>query len=140
MLERRHVFAHLTVQKDLLAGSFDCRPARKQIVADLHRLKTRRKARAGLRSGGEQPMIVIGRGLMTRPVPLIREDPSMALAPMIVEEIFGAVRHLNAEPRVSFLIAEQNAPRGAELGRRRLCARERQDHGSRHGRRAEHHC
>ena len=121
------MFAHPTVQKNLLASSFHRRPARKQIVADLHRLKTRRKPRAGLRSGGEQQMIAIGRGPMTRPVLLIRQEPSMGLAPIIVEEIFGAVRHLNAEAGVSFLIAEQNAPRGAELGRLRLCARERQD-------------
>jgi branched-chain amino acid transport system ATP-binding protein len=116
VLEGRHVFPHLTVEQNLLTGGFHRRPARRQILADLERiyhwfprLKTRRKAKAGVTSGGEQQMIAIGRALMTRPQLILLDEPSMGLAPMIVEEIFEIVRQLNRESRVSFLIAEQNA-------------------------------
>jgi branched-chain amino acid transport system ATP-binding protein len=116
VLEGRHVFAHLTVEQNLLTGGYVRGSNRREIFADLEqiygwfpRLKHRRKAHAGLTSGGEQQMIAIGRALMTRPVLVLLDEPSMGLAPIVVEEIFEIVRQLNREGGVSFLIAEQNA-------------------------------
>ena len=116
VLEGRHCFAQLTVEENLLSGGFLRRPGRLEIHADLERiytwfprLKHRRQARAGLLSGGEQQMAAIGRALMTRPTLMLLDEPSMGLAPMIVEEIFEIIRRLNQESRVSFLLAEQNA-------------------------------
>jgi branched-chain amino acid transport system ATP-binding protein len=116
VLEGRHCFPQLTVEENLLAGGFVRRPSRRQIVADLEeiyawfpRLKMRRKCKAGLMSGGEQQMVAIGRALMTKPVLVLLDEPSMGLAPIIVAEIFEIIRALNLESGVSFLIAEQNA-------------------------------
>ncbi len=108
-------FAHLTVEENILSGGFVNRPSRRALAADLERvytwfprLKVRRKQAAGLNSGGEQQMIAIGRALMTRPRLVLLDEPSMGLAPMLVEEIFEIVRGLNRQDGVSFLLAEQN--------------------------------
>jgi branched-chain amino acid transport system ATP-binding protein len=116
VLEGRHCFPHLTVEENLLSGGFARRPGRREIKADVERiyavfprLKARRRAKAGLLSGGEQQMVAIGRALMSRPTLMLLDEPSMGLAPMIVEEIFEIIRRLNQEEGVSFLLAEQNA-------------------------------
>jgi branched-chain amino acid transport system ATP-binding protein len=116
VLEGRHVFSQLTVEENLLTGAFLRRPSRRQINEDLERvytwfprLKERRHTRAGLTSGGEQQMVAIGRALMTRPTLVLLDEPSMGLAPIIVEEIFGIIKMLNEQEYVSFLLAEQNA-------------------------------
>lgn len=116
VLEGRHCFPHLTVEENLLSGGFARRPGRREIKADVERmydifprLKVRRRAKAGLLSGGEQQMAAIGRALMSRPQLLLLDEPSMGLAPMIVEEIFEIIQRLNRDEGVSFLLAEQNA-------------------------------
>ena len=116
VLEGRHCFPHLTVEENLLAGGFVRRPGRREIRADLERiyaifprLKTRLRAKAGLLSGGEQQMVAIGRALMSKPRLILLDEPSMGLAPMIVEEIFDIIGRLNRDEGVSVLLAEQNA-------------------------------
>lgn len=116
VLEGRHVFPQLTVEQNLVSGAYVRGISKSEIAADLERiyawfprLKTRRKARAGLTSGGEQQMVAIGRALMTRPTLVLLDEPSMGLAPIIVEEIFDIIKQLNEKARVSFLLAEQNA-------------------------------
>ncbi|MBE8591441.1 ABC transporter ATP-binding protein [Pseudomonas sp. MAFF 301449] len=115
VLEGRHVFGQLTVEDNLRSGGFVRRLSRKDMEHDLERiyawfprLKTKRHTRAGLTSGGEQQMVAIGRALMTRPTLVLLDEPSMGLAPMIVQEIFAIIAQLNREQQVSFLIAEQN--------------------------------
>jgi branched-chain amino acid transport system ATP-binding protein len=116
VLEGRHVFPQLTVEENLLSGGFLRRPSRRALTDDLERvyswfprLKQRRKARCGLTSGGEQQMVAIGRALMTHPTLVLLDEPSMGLAPIIVEEIFHIIRDLNTKEGVSFVLAEQNA-------------------------------
>ena len=116
VLEGRRCFAHLSVEENLRIGSFVRRPRRAEIEADLERiyaifprLKLKRQTPAGLTSGGEQQMAAIGRALMARPSLVLLDEPSMGLAPLVVEEIFGIVAALNREEGVSFLLAEQNA-------------------------------
>jgi branched-chain amino acid transport system ATP-binding protein len=116
VLEGRHCFPHLTVEENLLAGGFARRPSARELKQDLDRIydifpriRTRRHAKAGLLSGGEQQMAAIGRGLMSRPKLMLLDEPSMGLAPMIVEEIFEIVQRLNQDEGVTFLLAEQNA-------------------------------
>ncbi|HEX3099190.1 MAG TPA: ABC transporter ATP-binding protein [Usitatibacter sp.] len=126
VMEGRHCFAHLTVEDNLLTGAYSRRATRSEIRADLEkvygffpRLKQRRGALAGYTSGGEQQMTAIGRALMARPRMILLDEPSMGLAPQIVEEIFEIVRNLNASEGVSFLLAEQNtmvALRFADFG------------------------
>jgi branched-chain amino acid transport system ATP-binding protein len=116
VLEGRHCFPHLTVEENLLSGGFARRPSWRELKRDLDRiydifprLKLRRRAKAGLLSGGEQQMAAVGRGLMSRPKLMLLDEPSMGLAPMIVEEIFEIIQRLNRDEGVSFLLAEQNA-------------------------------
>ena len=116
VLEGRHCFAHLTVEENLITGALARRASRAELAADLARiydyfprLKTRRHSQAGYTSGGEQQMTAIGRALMARPRLVLLDEPSMGLAPLIVEEIFDIVRQLNQQEGVSFLLAEQNA-------------------------------
>jgi branched-chain amino acid transport system ATP-binding protein len=115
VMEGRHCFAHLTVQENLLTGAFTRRANRGEIAADLDkvyayfpRLKHRRSSQAGYTSGGEQQMTAVGRALMARPRMILLDEPSMGLAPQIVEEIFEIVKSLNQKEGVSFLLAEQN--------------------------------
>ncbi len=115
VLEDRYVFAQLTVGDILRSGSFVRGLSRKDLAADLERiyawfprLKTKRKTQAGLTSGGEQQMVAIGHALMTRPTLVLLDEPSMGLAPIIVQEIFDIVAQLNRDVQVSFPIAEQN--------------------------------
>jgi len=115
VMEGRHCFAHLTVEENLLTGAFTRKGARGDIGTALDkvyhyfpRLRERRMSLAGYTSGGEQQMTAIGRALMARPTMILLDEPSMGLAPQIVEEIFEIVRDLNAKEQVSFLLAEQN--------------------------------
>ena len=116
VLEGRRCFAQLTVEQNLRIGAFVRRPRRTDIDADLERvysifprLKDRRKSLAGYTSGGEQQMVAIGRALMARPSLVLLDEPSMGLAPQVVEEIFETIAALNRDEGVSFLLAEQNA-------------------------------
>src|ERR1700757_1017629 len=115
VMEGRHCFAHLTVEENLLTGAYTRGDGQRAIFLDLElvysyfpRLKTRRKSLAGYTSGGEQQMTAIGRALMARPKMVLLDEPSMGLAPRIVEEIFDIVRTLNEKEGVTFLLAEQN--------------------------------
>ncbi|WP_095198132.1 ABC transporter ATP-binding protein [Mesorhizobium carmichaelinearum] len=116
VLEGRHCFAQLTVEENILSGGFLRKPGRADLQRDVERiytwfprLKEKRKVKAGLTSGGEQQMVAIGRALMTKPSLVLLDEPSMGLAPIIVQEIFEIIRVLNREQGVSFLLAEQNA-------------------------------
>ena len=115
VMEGRHCFGHLTIEENLLTGAFTRRDGNAAIRRDLEmvygyfqRLRERRGSLAGYTSGGEQQMCAIGRALMSRPKMILLDEPSMGLAPQIVEEIFEIVKDLNAKENVSFLLAEQN--------------------------------
>jgi branched-chain amino acid transport system ATP-binding protein len=115
VMEGRRCFAHLSVEENLLTGAFTRRDGKSAIAQDLERvyayfprLRERRGSTAGYASGGEQQMCVIGRALMSRPKMILLDEPSMGLAPQIVEEIFEIVKYLNVKEGVSFLLAEQN--------------------------------
>jgi branched-chain amino acid transport system ATP-binding protein len=115
VMEGRHCFGHLTIEENLLTGAYTRRDGKAAIRRDLDlvyayfpRLRERRGAMAGYTSGGEQQMCAIGRALMSQPKMILLDEPSMGLAPQLVEEIFEIVQRLNAQERVSFLLAEQN--------------------------------
>ncbi|MGM0583028.1 MAG: ABC transporter ATP-binding protein [Pseudomonadota bacterium] len=115
VMEGRHCFEHLTVEENLMTGAYTRSAGRAEIQKDLEmvytyfpRLKDRRNSQAGYTSGGEQQMCAIGRALMSRPETVLLDEPSMGLAPQLVEEIFGIVKDLNEKEGVSFLLAEQN--------------------------------
>ncbi|HXE18432.1 MAG TPA: ABC transporter ATP-binding protein [Castellaniella sp.] len=115
VMEGRHCFAHLSIEENLLTGAYTRRLSRAELDAALERvykyfprLKQRRGTQAGYTSGGEQQMAAIGRALMADPRMILLDEPSMGLAPQIVEEIFEIVRDLNQREGVSFLLAEQN--------------------------------
>ena len=126
VMEGRHCFGHLTVEENLLTGAYTRKLGRTQLKEELERvyhyfprLKQRRTSLAGYTSGGEQQMCAIGRALMGKPTMILLDEPSMGLAPQIVEEIFEIVRDLNKREQVSFLLAEQNttvALRYADFG------------------------
>jgi branched-chain amino acid transport system ATP-binding protein len=115
VMEGRHCFAHLTVEENLLTGAYTRSLSRADLKANLEkvyhyfpRLQQRRTSQSGYTSGGEQQMTAVGRALMAQPSMILLDEPSMGLAPQIVEEIFEIVRNLNTKERVSFLLAEQN--------------------------------
>jgi len=115
VMEGRHCFEHLTVEENLMTGAYTRSDGKAAIAADLEmvydyfpRLRERRKSQAGYTSGGEQQMIAIGRAIMSRPETVLLDEPSMGLAPQLVEEIFQIVKGLNEKEGVSFLLAEQN--------------------------------
>ncbi|EAQ03214.1 branched-chain amino acid ABC transporter, ATP-binding protein [Pseudooceanicola batsensis HTCC2597] len=115
VMEGRHCFEHLTVEENLLTGSYTRGASKGEIDADLDlvysyfpRLKERRKSQAGYTSGGEQQMVAIGRAIMSRPETVLLDEPSMGLAPQLVEQIFGIVKDLNEKEGLTFLLAEQN--------------------------------
>jgi branched-chain amino acid transport system ATP-binding protein len=115
VMEGRHCFEHLTIEENLLTGAYTRKDGRAAIQADLElvydyfpRLAERRGSMAGYTSGGEQQMCAIGRALMCRPKMILLDEPSMGLAPQLVESIFETVKRLNEEEGVSFLLAEQN--------------------------------
>ncbi|MBZ1351279.1 MAG: ABC transporter ATP-binding protein [Burkholderiales bacterium] len=114
VMEGRHCFAHLTIEENLLAGAYILK-SQAQISANLEkvyayfpRLKTRRTSQAAYTSGGEQQMCAIGRALMSNPSVMLLDEPSMGLAPQIVEEVFEIIKDLNQKEGVTFLVAEQN--------------------------------
>ena len=115
VMEGRHVFEHLTVEENLLTGTYTRKESHSVIATDLEkvynyfpRIKERKSSQAGYISGGEQQMMVIGRALMSKPKMILLDEPSMGLAPQLVEEIFEIVKDLNQREGVSFLLAEQN--------------------------------
>ena len=126
VMEGRHCFEHLTVEENLLTGAYTRKDGRAAVAESLEkvyhyfpRLKERRTSQSGYTSGGEQQMTAIGRALMANPHTILLDEPSMGLAPQLVEEIFEIVRDLNTNEQVSFLLAEQNtmvALRFAEYG------------------------
>ncbi len=114
VMEGRHCFAHLTIEENLMTGAYT-RKDKAEVARNLDkvytyfpRLKTRRTSQAAYTSGGEQQMCAIGRALMASPSVVLLDEPSMGLAPQLVEEVFNIVRDLNTKERVTFLLAEQN--------------------------------
>ena len=113
VMEGRHCFAHLTVEDNLLTGAYtrsgvETREGLERVYGYFPRLRERRHSQSGYTSGGEQQMTAIGRALMARPKMILLDEPSMGLAPQLVEEIFEIVKALNIKEKVSFLLAEQN--------------------------------
>lgn len=115
VMEGRHCFGHLTIEENLMTGAFTRKDGRAAIARDLERvysyfprLKTRRTSQAGYTSGGEQQMCAVGRALMSNPKMILLDEPSMGLAPQVVEEIYDIVDQFNKREKVSFLLAEQN--------------------------------
>jgi branched-chain amino acid transport system ATP-binding protein len=114
VMEGRRVFPHLTVQENLIAGAHtaserDLKPKFDLVYSYFPRLKERQGGRAGYLSGGEQQMLAIGRALMANPRMLLLDEPSLGLAPLFVQEIFGIIRRINSEAGATILLVEQNA-------------------------------
>ena len=126
VMEGRHCFGHLTIEENLLTGSYTRTDGKAAVQESLEkvynffpRLKTRRTSQAAYTSGGEQQMCAIGRALMANPKMVLLDEPSMGLAPQIVEEVFTIVKELNEKEKVTFVLAEQNtsiALRYADFG------------------------
>lgn len=115
VMEGRHCFAHLSIEDNLLTGAYTRNISNAEVKRELEkiydyfpRLKVRRKSQAAYTSGGEQQMCAIGRAMMAKPEMILLDEPSMGLAPQIVEEVFEIVKDLNKRENVSFLLAEQN--------------------------------
>ena len=115
VMEGRHCFAHLSIEDNLSTGAYTRKDGKAAIAQTLEkvynyfpRLKTRRSSQAAYTSGGEQQMCAIGRALMANPRMVLLDEPSMGLAPQIVEEVFEIVKDLNTKEKVTFLLAEQN--------------------------------
>ncbi len=115
VMEGRHCFEHLTIEENLLTGAYTRTDGKAAVAADLEmvydyfpRLRERRKSQAGYTSGGEQQMCAVGRALMSRPETILLDEPSMGLAPQLVEQIFEIVKAINEKEGVTFLLAEQN--------------------------------
>jgi branched-chain amino acid transport system ATP-binding protein len=115
VMEGRHCFAHLSIEDNLLAGAYSrrdgkaaVRDALDKVYAYFPRLKERRRSQAAYTSGGEQQMCAIGRALMADPRLILLDEPSMGLAPQVVDEVFSIVRELNQREGTTFLLAEQN--------------------------------
>lgn len=115
VMEGRHCFEHLTIEENLMTGAYTRTDGKAAIAADLElvynyfpRLKERRRSQAGYTSGGEQQMCAVGRALMSKPETILLDEPSMGLAPQLVEQIFDIVKSINEQEGVTFLLAEQN--------------------------------
>ncbi|EJL71362.1 ABC transporter ATP-binding protein [Variovorax sp. 2RAF20] len=115
VMEGRHCFAHLSIEENLMTGAYTRTDGKAAVLQTLEkvyayfpRLKTRRTSQAAYTSGGEQQMCAIGRALMADPKMVLLDEPSMGLAPQIVEEVFAIVKDLNDKEHVTFLLAEQN--------------------------------
>ena len=119
VMEGRRVFEHLTVHENLLAGAYTRRSGVSDEVDLVYgffpRLRERRNQQAGYLSGGEQQMLAIGRALMSKPKLMMLDEPSLGLAPLLVEEIFGRIKALNEELGTTVLLVEQNARRALEI-------------------------
>jgi branched-chain amino acid transport system ATP-binding protein len=122
VMEGRHCFPHLTVEDNLLTGAFTRKGSRAELKRDLERvygyfprLKERHSQQAGTLSGGEQQMLAVGRAMMLRPRLMLLDEPSFGLAPLIVEELFGILRTMNKQEKVSMLLVEQNAALALDL-------------------------
>jgi branched-chain amino acid transport system ATP-binding protein len=115
VFEGRRVFEHLTTEENLIAGAHTERDRGRvgagidRVYQYFPRLKERRGVQAGYLSGGEQQMLVIGRALMANPRLMLLDEPSLGLAPMLVEEIFAIIQRLNREQQLTVLLVEQNA-------------------------------
>jgi branched-chain amino acid transport system ATP-binding protein len=114
-MEGRRVLEHLTVEENLLVFAHR-RKDRRQVRSDIDmvfdyfpRIKELRRQMSGYLSGGEQQMLVIGRGLMARPKLMLLDEPSLGLAPLLVQEIYEIIRRINAERKMAILLVEQNA-------------------------------
>jgi len=121
--EGRQIFARLTVRENLEMGAYSRKDPREiadsmeRVFASFPRLKERINQRGGTLSGGEQQMLAMGRGLMSRPTLLLLDEPSMGLAPILVEEIFNIIQRINAEG-TSILLVEQNAAMALSVANR----------------------
>ncbi|MBA3470003.1 MAG: ABC transporter ATP-binding protein [Herpetosiphonaceae bacterium] len=114
VMEGRRVFEHLTVEENLRAGSYIRRDRGvkddiEKVYAYFPRLRERRHQKSGYMSGGEQQMLAIGRALMARPTMMLLDEPSLGLAPLLVQEIFGIIQRINRDEGVTILLVEQNA-------------------------------
>ena len=114
-MEGRRVLQHLSVEENLMVGAY-CRNDRAEIKKDLEmvftwfpRIKERRRQTSGYLSGGEQQMLVIGRALMARPKLMLLDEPSLGLAPLLVQEIYEIIQRINVEQKMAILLVEQNA-------------------------------